>query len=48
VETMASYKVKEFETDLLVRNHTIKFSGAGAHHQNGVAKRGTWTISECA
>jgi hypothetical protein len=42
------FKTKEFEKDLLARNQSIKFSGVGAHHQNGIAERAIRTISECA
>jgi hypothetical protein len=33
------FKTKQFENDLLARNHLIKFSGVGAHHQNGITER---------
>jgi hypothetical protein len=35
----------EFKTDLERKQQTIKFSGVGAHHQNGIAERSIKTIS---
>lgn len=42
------YKTKEFVKDLEDRRQTIRYSGVGAHHQNGVAERAIRTISESA
>jgi hypothetical protein len=42
------YRSNEFTKDLKLRSQTIKFSGVGAHHQNGVAERAIRTISESA
>jgi hypothetical protein len=42
------YKTKEFMDDLEQRNQTMRFSGVGAHHQNGIAERAIRTISESA
>ena len=42
------YKAAEFVKDLNNRGQTIKYSGVGAHHQNGVAERAIRTISESA
>jgi hypothetical protein len=39
------YKSKEFRDDLQRKNQTIRFSGVGAHHQNGIAERAIKTIS---
>jgi len=38
----------KFLNDLEVHDQTIKFSGVGAHHQNGVAEHAICTITECA
>jgi len=38
----------EFQKDLEICGQTIKFSGVGAHHQNGVAEQAIWTITKCA
>jgi hypothetical protein len=37
-----------FLKDLSDRKQTIKFSGVGAHHQNGIAERAIRTVSESA
>ena len=42
------FRSKGFLRDLEARGQTIKYSGVGAHHQNGVAERAIRTISECA
>ena len=42
------YKAAEFVKDLNDRGQMIKYSGAGAHHQNGVADRAIYTILESA
>ena len=42
------YKAAKFVKDLNNRGQTIKYSGVGAHHQNGVAERAIRTISESA
>lgn len=56
----AGFSVKGYHTDIGIfapaefREHcaalkqTISFSGAHAHHQNGIAERGIGTISSCA
>ena len=38
------FKSQEFRQDLDRKNQTIRFSGVGAHHQNGVAERAIKTI----
>ena len=40
------FKVAEFVKDLNDRGQTIKYSGVGAHHQNGVAEHVICTIFE--
>ena len=42
------YKATEFIKDLNDKGQMIKYSGVGAHHQNGVAERAICTISESA
>ena len=42
------FKSKEFQENLKLQNQTIDFSGTGAHHQNGVAKRAIHTVVEWA
>jgi hypothetical protein len=42
------FKAAEYVKDLNDRGQTIKYSGVGAHHQNGVAERAIRTISESA
>ena len=42
------FKTKEFINDLEQRRQTIRYSGVGAHHQNGIAERAIRTISESA
>jgi len=42
------FRLLEFQKDLEIRGQTIKFSGVGAHHQNGMAERAIRTITECA
>ena len=39
------YKSEEFRSDLTRKNQDIRFSGVGAHHQNGVSERHIKTIS---
>jgi len=42
------FRSLEFQKDLEIHGQTIKFSGVGAHHQNGMAEHAIWTITECA
>ena len=42
------FKSEEFLKELEVRAQSIKFSGVGAHHQNGVAERAIRTVVESA
>ena len=42
------YRSMEFRRDLDRYKQSIKFSGVGAHHQNGIAERGIRTISSAA
>ena len=37
-----------FKTDLAAKHQEIHFSGAGAHHQNGIAERGIQTVTYLA
>jgi hypothetical protein len=39
------FKADEFQEDVHRKNQSIRFSGVGAHHQNGVAERAIKTIS---
>ena len=39
---------KEFKGDLVRRNQTLRLSGVGAHHQNGVAERSIKTVTYLA
>lgn len=42
------YRSRDFTNDLLRLGQSIKFSGVGAHHQNGIAERAIQTISASA
>jgi hypothetical protein len=42
------YRSRDFSNDLLRLGQSIKFSGVGAHHQNGIAERAIQTISASA
>ena len=42
------FKSAEYRSDLKRKKQTIRFSGVGAHHQNGVAERSIRTVSEAA
>ena len=39
------FTAKGFKADLVVKNQAIRFSGAGAHHQNGIAERAIQTVT---
>ena len=40
------FSSESFLKDIQVQNQNIKFSGVGAHHQNGVAKRSIETVMQ--
>jgi len=42
------FAAKEFVADLNAKGQTIDYSGTGAHHQNGVAKRTIQTVMRWA
>ena len=42
------FKSKEFTQSIRELDQTIKFSGTGAHHQNGIAERAIRTVTERA
>ena len=42
------FKSKMYQDDLQRKKQSIRFSGVGAHHQNGVAERSIRTVSESA
>ena len=42
------FNSKELRDDLALHDQTIDFSGVGAHHQNGVAKRSIQTVTQWA
>jgi hypothetical protein len=42
------YKLEAFKKSCASLNQTFDFSGIGAHHHNGIAKRGIRTVSTCA
>ena len=42
------FQSKEYCADLKRQKQLIKYSGVGAHHQNGVAERSIRTVSESA
>ena len=42
------FKSKEFQAALTKEEQQLKFSGVGAHHQNGVAERSIRTVTEKA
>ena len=42
------FNSREFTEDLAQKHQTIRFSGVGAHHQNGIAERTIKTISYLA
>jgi hypothetical protein len=44
----APFNAAEFKNDLENKGQTISFSGVGAHHQNGAAKRSIKTITSWA
>ena len=45
---MVFFKSQEYQSDLKRKNQTIRYSGVGAHHHNGVAERSMHTVSESA
>ena len=41
----APFNSEGFQNDLRLKNQAIKFSGVGAHHQNGVAENAIKTVT---
>jgi hypothetical protein len=44
----APFGANEFRSDISNQDHELTFSGAGAHHQNGVAERSIRTVTQWA